>query len=110
MEFRNPEVKYDVNLRQWHKDSAPITKNADGSPKVFYHGSKARDIAEFKDEFDKTGVGFWFSPNKNTADEYGDTLSVYLKAKKDYGLCRTYKKRYGGFKTHSGKKCFGAVI
>ena len=92
MEFRNPEVKYDVNLKEWHKDSAPITKNADGSPKVFYHGSKARDIAEFKDEFDKTGVGFWFSPNKNTADEYGDTLSVYLKAKKIMDFAEPTKK------------------
>ena len=92
MEFRNPEVKYDVNLRQWHKDSSAITKNADGSPKVFYHGSKAKDITEFKDEFDKTGVGFWFSPNKNTADEYGDTLSVYLKAKKIMDFAEPTKK------------------
>lgn len=92
MEFRNPEVKYDVNLRQWHKDSVPITKNADGSPKVFYHGSKAKDITEFKDKFDKTGVGFWFSPNKNTADEYGDTLSVYLKAKKIMDFAEPTKK------------------
>ena len=92
MEFRNPEVKYDVNLRQWHKDSVPITKNADGSPKVFYHGSKTKDITEFKDKFDKTGVGFWFSPNKNTADEYGDTLSVYLKAKKIMDFAEPTKK------------------
>ena len=92
MEFRNPEVKYDVNLRQWHKDSSAITKNADGSPKTFYHGSKAKDITEFKDEFDKTGVGFWFSPNKNTADEYGDTLSVYLKAKKIMDFAEPTKK------------------
>ena len=92
MEFRNPEVKYDVNLRQWHKDSAPITKNADGSPKVFYHGSKVKSITEFKDKFDKTGVGFWFSPNKNTADEYGDTLSVYLKAKKIMDFAEPTKK------------------
>ena len=92
MEFRNPEVKYDVNLRQWHKDSAPITKNVDGSPKVFYHGSKAKNITEFKDKFDKTGVGFWFSPNKNTADEYGDTLSVYLKAKKIMDFAEPTKK------------------
>ena len=92
MEFRNPDVKYDVNLRQWHKDSAPITKNADGSPKVFYHGSKTKNITEFKDKFDKTGVGFWFSPNKNTADEYGDTLSVYLKAKKIMDFAEPTKK------------------
>ena len=92
MEFRNPEVKYDVNLNEWHKDSAPITKNADGSPKVFYHGSKVKNITEFKDKFDKTGVGFWFSPNKNTADEYGDTLSVYLKAKKIMDFAEPTKK------------------
>ncbi len=26
---------------EWHKDSHPMTKNEDGTPKVFYHGAKA---------------------------------------------------------------------
>ena len=27
------------DLFEWHKDSSPLTKNDDGTPKVFYHGS-----------------------------------------------------------------------
>ena len=27
------------DLFEWHKDSSPLTKNDDGAPKVFYHGS-----------------------------------------------------------------------
>lgn len=96
MEFRNPEVKYDVNLRQWHKDSVPITKNADGSPKVFYHGSKARDIAEFKDEFDKSGYGFWFNQSKSTAVEFkqdAKIYQVYLNVKNPIDLSFPYSKK-----------------
>ena len=96
MEFRNPEVKYDVNLRQWHKDSAPITKNADGSPKVFYHGSKARDIAEFKDEFDKSGYGFWFNQSKSAAVEFkqdGKIYQVYLNVKNPIDLSFPYSQK-----------------
>ena len=93
MEFRNPQVKYDVNLKEWHKDSSAITKNADGSPKVFYHGTKVKQLEEFKDEFDKTGVGFWFSPNKETAKEYGRALlKVYIKAKNIMDFIEPTKK------------------
>ena len=93
MEFRNPQVKYDVNLKEWHKDSAPITKNSDGSPKVFYHGTKVKQLEEFKDEFDKTGVGFWFSPDKETAKEYGRALlKVYIKAKNIMDFIEPTKK------------------
>ena len=93
MEFRNPQVKYDVNLSEWHKDSAPITKNSDGSPKVFYHGTKVKQLEEFEDEFDKTGVGFWFSPDKETAKEYGRALlKVYIKAKNIMDFIEPTKK------------------
>ena len=93
MEFRNPQVKYDVNLSEWHKGSAPITKNSDGSPKVFYHGTKVKQLEEFKDEFDKTGVGFWFSPDKETAKEYGRALlKVYIKAKNIMDFIEPTKK------------------
>jgi len=96
MEFRNPEVKYDVNLRQWHKDSAPITKNADGSPKTFYHGSKAKDITEFKDEFDKSGYGFWFNQSKSAAVEFkqdGKIYQVYLNVKNPIDLSFPYSRK-----------------
>ena len=46
------KFKYDEkkasDLLEWHKDSSPITKDKDGLPKVFYHGSKAGNIKEFK--------------------------------------------------------------
>ena len=96
MEFRNPEVKYDVNLRQWHKDSASITKNADGSPKTFYHGSKAKDITEFKDEFDKSGYGFWFNQSKSAAVEFkqdGKIYQVYLNVKNPIDLSFPYSRK-----------------
>lgn len=96
MEFRNPEVKYDVNLKEWHKDSSAITKNADGSPKVFYHGSKARDIAEFKDEFDKSGYGFWFNQSKSAAVEFkqdGKIYQVYLNVKNPIDLSFPYSQK-----------------
>ena len=58
------KFKYDEkkasDLLEWHKDSSPITKDKDGLPKVFYHGSKAGNIKEFKSEFDESGLGFWF--------------------------------------------------
>ena len=88
MDFKNPKVKYDVNLNEWHKDSAPITKNADGSPKVFYHGSRADDLQEFDAAFDREGIGFWFAAKQKDADRYGvgESLEVYLNLKKPLSL------------------------
>ena len=88
MDFKNPKVKYDVNLSEWHKDSAPITKNADGSPKVFYHGSRADDLQEFDAAFDREGIGFWFATKQKDADRYGvgESLEVYLNLKKPLSL------------------------
>lgn len=40
-----------INRDEWHKDSHPITKDADGTPKTFYHGSPV-DIKEFKPDED----------------------------------------------------------
>ena len=87
MEFENPKVKYDVNLSEWHKDSAPITKNADGSPKVFYHGSLAKDITEFKSEFDNSGIGFWFADKDYAANHgEGNLYETFLRIKNPLDL------------------------
>ena len=97
MKFKNPRVRYDVNLQNWHEHSAPITKNADGSPKVFYHGTNKPEIEEFKNRFDKTKWGFWFSENNEMAQGYksgryglnadkGGVLEVYLNIKKPFDL------------------------
>lgn len=96
MEFENPKVRYDVNLQNWHEHSAPITKNADGSPKVFYHGSSAKDITEFKGEFDKSGYGFWFSQEKEIANEFrehGKIYKVYLKSNNPIDLSFPYSAK-----------------
>lgn len=96
MEFENPKVRYDANLQNWHEHSAPITKNADGSPKVFYHGSSAKDITEFKSEFDKSGYGFWFSQEKEIANEFrehGKIYKVYLKSNNPIDLSFPYSAK-----------------
>ena len=96
MEFRNPEVKYDVNLRQWHKDSAPITKNADGSPKVFYHGSSAKNLRRFDDKFDNYGIGWWFSSDEKVAKRFSDNIiPAYLKSNRllDFSTPNAMDKR-----------------
>ena len=87
MNFENPKVKYDVNLSEWHKDSAPVTKNADGSPKVFYHGSLAKDITEFKSEFDNSGIGFWFADKDYAANHgEGNLYETFLRIKNPLDL------------------------
>ena len=88
MEFRNPEVKYDVNLRQWHKDSAPITKNTDGSPKVFYHGSNEGGLSVFKRQPEGSGYGFWFTASQKQANEYAsaELIPSYLKITKPFEI------------------------
>ena len=87
MDFKNPKVKYDVNLNEWHKDSAPVTKNADRSPKVFYHGSLAKDITEFKSEFDNIGIGFWFADKDYAANHgEGNLYETFLRIKNPLDL------------------------
>ena len=54
--FSKQEQDREANLKEWHKDSSPETKNADGTPKVFYHGTSANfDTFEIKKAQDKEG-------------------------------------------------------
>ncbi|MDL0089384.1 PBECR2 nuclease fold domain-containing protein, partial [Campylobacter gastrosuis] len=81
------ELSDDENLKNWHKDSHEITKNKDGTPKVFYHGSSAKNITEFKDEFDKSGYGFWFADKEYAKNHStGGFYEVYLNIKKPLDL------------------------
>lgn len=72
-------------LMEWHKDSAPETKNADGTPKVFYHGSPY-DISSFKpSDYDF----IYFTETPKYAERYafgndrvGGVYPVYIKANK----------------------------
>ena len=87
----NYDEKKAKDLLEWHKDSHPLTKDSDGMPKVFYHGSKAKDLEEFKSEFDQSGLGFWFNADENRAKAFAKSnndrlYSVFLHIKKPFDL------------------------
>ena len=79
------------DLLEWHKDSSPLTKDENGVPKVFYHGSETdKPFEVFLSEKDQTKWGFWFSSNADDADLYARArgnqagkhgYEVFLKAK-----------------------------
>ena len=88
---------YNKNLKDWHKDSSPLTKNTDGTPKIFYHGTKKSNISEFDQRFDKSKWGFFFTTNKGLSEEYSKgryglkepnsgVTEVYINAKKPFDL------------------------
>lgn len=78
-----PQSQRDANLAKWHKDSHPLTKNEDGSPKVFYHGTSSKFDTFKETEINKTngmeyGVGFYFTNRKSVARRYGNTVEEYF--------------------------------
>ncbi len=94
-----------TNLANWHKDSHPATKESDGSPKVFYHGTNANfnafDINKLKGSW--LGKSFYFTDTKQKAKGYGkNVMSIYLniknpyisKANDNYGFVREVKEQF----------------
>ena len=88
---------YNKNLKDWHKESSPLTKNTDGTPKIFYHGTKKSNISEFDQKFDKSKWGFFFATNKEISEPYSKgryglkepnsgVMEVYINAKKPFDL------------------------
>ena len=88
---------YNKNLKDWHKESSPLTKNADGTPKIFYHGTKKSNISEFDQKFDKSKWGFFFATDKGISEGYSKgryglkepnsgIMEVYINAKKPFDL------------------------
>ena len=88
---------YNKNLKDWHKESSLLTKNADGTPKIFYHGTKKSNISEFDPKFDKSKWGFFFATDKGISEEYSKgryglkepnsgIMEVYINAKKPFDL------------------------
>ena len=88
---------YNKNLKDWHKESSPLTKNTDGTPKIFYHGTKKSNISEFDQKFDKSKWGFFFATNKEISEPYSKgryglkepnsgIMEVYINAKKPFDL------------------------
>lgn len=88
--FNKDEI-WAKNLYEWHKDSSPLTKNDDGTPKVFYHGSNTPDITIFGNDY--SGIGFWFSDDKQYANYFksqigGKTYEVFLNTKNPLDLSK----------------------
>ena len=76
-----------ANLANWHKDSHAVTKESDGSPKLFYHGTNVKfdafDIDKSKGGW--LGKSFYFTDSKSKAKGYGkNVISTYLNLKNPY--------------------------
>ena len=90
--FNKDEI-WAKNLYEWHKDSSPLTKNNDGTPKVFYHGSKDNgtdfEVFALKQGNDTRTPSAFFSSDENTAKSYirgtapdeQKTFKVFLNVK-----------------------------
>ncbi|MDL0110882.1 PBECR2 nuclease fold domain-containing protein, partial [Campylobacter felis] len=95
MEKFHYDEKKAKDLLEWHKNSHPLTKDENGLPNVFYHGSGAR-FQVFKKEFDKGKTGFWFTDGKIIAEDFAKDKGgkaiypVFLKMKNPIWL--TYQK------------------
>jgi hypothetical protein len=80
-----PPTRID-NLNKWHSESHPLTKNEDGTPTTFYHGT-----TQNFDTFDNTkSFDGWhfFTENPEFADYYaskpkktGSIMPVYINSK-----------------------------
>ena len=74
------------DLYEWRKDSSPLTKNDDGTPKVFYHGSTAKFETFIPNP---KSYGIWLTSDKNKAIPHyeksrNELYSVFAKGKKFY--------------------------
>lgn len=72
----------DKNFNPKPVNEALINK-ADGTPKVFYHGTSA-EFTEFDKRKSKSGFygkGFYFTTEKSHANQYGKEMEVYLNIK-----------------------------
>jgi hypothetical protein len=70
-----------------HPETSSKVVNADGTPKVVYHGTNADfwtfSLANRGKNGDKLGVGYYFVDNKSSAERYGDrVIEAYLDIKK----------------------------
>jgi hypothetical protein len=71
----------EANLARFMEGSHPLTRNADGSPKTFYHGTKA-DIESFDPEkiansdLGSIGQGFYASEHPDLASFYSSIVPV----------------------------------
>lgn len=90
--FKEFEPRKIKDLLEWHKDSSALTKDEQGLPRVFYHGSTSgKKITEFDREFDKSGWGFWFSPIRAVSAgfaKHSKPQAVFLKLEKPFDMTK----------------------
>lgn len=76
--IRTEQTETDA-FKRWFKDSKVV--NADGTPKVMYHGSPAAFTAFDRKKAKSSGMygrGFYFTNSDTHAGQYGNLYSVYL--------------------------------
>ncbi|EOD4833886.1 PBECR2 nuclease fold domain-containing protein [Campylobacter upsaliensis] len=88
IKFAMEKFHYDENkakdLLEWHKNSHALTKDENGLPKVFYHGTYSK-FRVFRRVGKASGQGFFFTPSQKATEEYGDiTLNAFLNIKNPF--------------------------
>ena len=79
------------DLLEWHKDSHPLTKDKNGLPKVFYHGTSSDKVFEvFNKDKIHSGYGFWFGDDiadravKENTTGKAPIIKAFLQMKKPF--------------------------
>jgi hypothetical protein len=86
------------NLMAWHKQSHDITKNPDGSPKVFYHGTKGDfstyDLTASRKNNANNPIGIYVTGSPEEASNYAtkyedeiqdaNVMPVYVRVKNPF--------------------------
>ncbi|EOC4999590.1 PBECR2 nuclease fold domain-containing protein, partial [Campylobacter upsaliensis] len=84
MEKFHYDEKKAKDLLEWHKNSHALTKDENGLPKVFYHGTYSK-FRVFRRVGKASGQGFFFTPSQKATEEYGDiTLNTFLNIKNPF--------------------------
>ena len=87
------------DLLEWHKDSSPLTKDENGLPKVFYHGSE-NQFETF--DRDKTGLGYFFTEQRELAEPFKDDKNLiypsFLKIKKVFNSANPTQAEWDAYK------------
>lgn len=78
--------EFKIWFGDWQNDSENASKvvNADGTPKIMYHGSPNSFTAFDKKKAKASGLygkGFYFTDSESHAGQYGDKYAVYLNIK-----------------------------
>ncbi len=85
-------MNLNINARFWKWFGNSKVVDDSGKPRVVYHGTDA-EFREFSGHYHGRtddgyfGVGFYFSPDRETANEYGpNIISAYLKIERPFLL------------------------